>query len=79
MPQSCSLTKFKSTQRGICDCCSQNLCIQHLLGHNASLIAQLNPLTDEITMLGNRLKTLNFQNVVRSSRRKLEQMASRLP
>jgi hypothetical protein len=51
----------------------QQLCIQHLAEHNASLISQLNPLTDEINALGDRLQSLNIQNLVGDCHRKLEE------
>jgi hypothetical protein len=73
MSQFCAVTKCNRASRWLCDCCQQNLCLQHLNEHNASLISQLNPLTDEINALGDRLKTLNIQKIVGSGREKLEQ------
>ncbi|CAF2455618.1 unnamed protein product [Rotaria sp. Silwood2] len=73
MSQSCSIEKCIRKSRGLCDCCQQNLCLQHLNEHNASLISQLNPLTDETNALGDRLKTLNIQKTIGNSRQKLEQ------
>ncbi|CAF1003906.1 unnamed protein product [Rotaria sordida] len=73
MSQSCSIKKCIRTSRGLCDCCQQNLCLQHLNEHNASLISQLNPLTDEINALGDRLKTLSIHKAIADSREKLEQ------
>ncbi|CAF4916110.1 unnamed protein product, partial [Rotaria sp. Silwood1] len=73
MSQSCSIQKCVRTSRGLCDCCQQNLCLQHLNEHNSLLITQLNPLTDEINTLEDRLKTLNIQNTISNSRRKLEE------
>jgi hypothetical protein len=73
MSQQCAVTKCNRTSRGLCDCCQQNLCLQHLSEHNASLISQLNPLTDEINALGDRLKTLNIQKAVGGCHRKLEE------
>jgi hypothetical protein len=72
MSQQCAVTKCNRTSRGLCDCCQQNLCLQHLNEHNASLISQLNPLTDEINALGDRLKTLNIQKAVGGCHQKLE-------
>jgi hypothetical protein len=51
----------------------QQLCIQHLAEHNASLISQLNPLTDEINALSDRLQALNIQNLVGDCHQKLEE------
>ena len=72
MPQACAAMKCSHTSRGLCDCCQQQLCIQHLSEHNASLIAQLNPLTDEINLLHDCLKTLNLQKIVGDGYKKLE-------
>jgi hypothetical protein len=73
MSQACATLKCERISRGVCDCCKQNLCLQHLTEHNALLFSQLNPLTDDINALGDRLKTINIQDVVSGSRKKLEQ------
>ncbi|CAF3405103.1 unnamed protein product [Rotaria sp. Silwood1] len=73
MFQSCSINKCTRTSRGLCDCCQQKLCLQHLNEHNATLLAQLNPLTDQANTLGHRLKTLNIHTAIANSRQKLEQ------
>ncbi|CAF4005169.1 unnamed protein product [Rotaria sp. Silwood2] len=73
MSQSCSIKKCTRASRWLCDCCQQNLCLQHLNEHNASLISQLNPLTDEINALEYRLKTLDIQKPIVHSRQKLEE------
>jgi hypothetical protein len=73
MSQPCAATKCPRTSRGLCDCCQQNLCLQHLSEHNASLISQLNPLADEINALGDRLKSLNIEKITISGHKKLEQ------
>jgi hypothetical protein len=73
MSQTCAVTKCNRTSRGLCDCCQQHLCIQHLSEHNVLLISELNPLTDEINALGDRFKSLNIEKPVDSCRRKLEQ------
>ncbi|CAF2455540.1 unnamed protein product [Rotaria sp. Silwood2] len=73
MPQLCAIEKCTRKSRWLCDCCKQNICLQHLNEHNISLISQLNPLTDEINVLGVRLKTLNIQKIIDNNREKLEQ------
>jgi len=73
MSQPCAVAKCNRTSRGLCDCCTQHLCLQHLSEHNASLISQLNPLTDELNALGDRFSTLNIQEVVGGCRQKLEE------
>ncbi|CAF0914984.1 unnamed protein product [Rotaria sordida] len=73
MSQSCSIINCTRTSRGLCDCCQQYLCLQHLTEHNDLLISQLNPLTDEINTLADRLSRLNVQKIIADSRQKLEQ------
>ena len=73
MSQLCGVNKCSRTSRGLCDCCTQNLCLQHLNEHNTSLISQLNPLTDEINALGDRLNTITIQKTVDGYHRKLEE------
>ncbi|CAF4888543.1 unnamed protein product, partial [Rotaria sp. Silwood1] len=73
MSQLCFIKKCTRTSRGLCDCCQQSLCLQHLNEHNALLISQLNPLTDEVNALEDRLKILNIQKSIGNSRKKLEQ------
>jgi hypothetical protein len=41
MSQLCATQKCERTVRGLCDCCKQQLCLQHLNKHNLSLINQL--------------------------------------
>jgi len=77
MSQLCAVNKCIRASRGQCDCCNQQLCLQHLNEHNASLINQLNPLTDEFNALTDRLNTLNIENMTADSRRKLEQWRDR--
>ncbi|CAF2455442.1 unnamed protein product [Rotaria sp. Silwood2] len=73
MSQLCSIEKCTRTSRWLCDCCQQNLCLQHLNEHNELLISQLNPLTDEINALGNYLDTLSIHKEIADSREKLKQ------
>ena len=72
MSQSCAANKCSRTSRWLCDCCNQSLCLQHLNEHNALLVTKLNPLTDEINELGDRLKSFNIEQALVSCRRKLE-------
>ena len=72
MSQSCAANKCNRTSRGVCDCCQQNLCLQHLTEHNASLLSQLDPLTDQINELDGRLKSLNIEQAF-NYRQKLEE------
>ena len=65
MYQPCAATKCSRTAR--------RLCLQHLNEHNALLIAQLNPLADELNLLRDRLQTLNAGRSIDERRRQLEQ------
>lgn len=73
MSQSCSIKKCGRMSRALCDCCKQNLCLQHLNEHTALLMSQLNPLAQEINTVGHHLKTLNIQKTIEDGRRKLDQ------
>ncbi|CAF3723194.1 unnamed protein product [Rotaria sordida] len=73
MPQPCSIEDCTRTPRWVCDCCQQNLCLQHLNEHNDLLISQLNPLTLEIKALEDCLQALNIQKTIDNSREKLEE------
>ena len=73
MSTSCADANCKRISRALCHCCQQNLCIVHLNEHNDLLNSQLNPLTDEVNTLGERLKTINIEHVLGDCRQKLEQ------
>ena len=73
MSQACAISKCERTSRALCDCCLQNLCLQHLNEHNTALLAQLNPLTDEINTLGDRLNRIDLHESGSNCRQKLEQ------
>ncbi len=73
MSQRCSILKCGRASRAPCDCCKQHLCLQHLNEHNTLLISQLNPLTDEINALNERLKAYINHETILDCRRKLEQ------
>lgn len=72
MSQVCGVNKCDRTTRGLCDCCIQNLCLQHLTEHNALLVSQLDNLVDEINVLGDRLQAPSFQKLVDNCYQKLE-------
>jgi hypothetical protein len=72
MSQPCAIVTCKRVSRALCHCCQQNLCITHLNEHNDLLNSQLNPLTDEINVLSERLKTLNTKDILVSCHQKLE-------
>ncbi len=55
MSQPCATPKCERNSCAPCDCCKENLCLQHLYKHNALLVSQLNPLTDDINGLSDRI------------------------
>jgi hypothetical protein len=72
MSQPCDSPKCDRTSRASCDCCQQNLCLQHLHEHNGILVSKLNPLTDEINALGDRLNRMNVQQTLDQCHQKLD-------
>lgn len=73
MSQQCAIDGCKRLSRALCHCCQENICIVHLSEHSDLLNSQLNPLADEINILGDRLNSLNIQQKTIDSRQKLEQ------
>ncbi|CAF3364799.1 unnamed protein product [Rotaria socialis] len=73
MSHSCAVLQCERKFRALCDCCKQNLCLQHLTEHNMILVSQLNPLTNEIKALGERLESLKLHDIVRNGHQKLKQ------
>lgn len=73
MSQPCATPECERISRGLCDCCKQNLCLQHLGAHNALLVSQLNPLTDQINILNDRLKSFNIESATKDRHQKLEE------
>ncbi|CAF1014790.1 unnamed protein product [Adineta ricciae] len=73
MSQLCVTPKCQRTSRADCDCCRQPLCLQHLNEHNAKLMLQLNPLTDDLNSLNVRLKAIDVFEITHKGRQQLEQ------
>ncbi|CAF2455365.1 unnamed protein product [Rotaria sp. Silwood2] len=73
MSKRCAIEKCIRASRWLCDCCQQNLCLQHLNEHNALLISKLNSLNDGINELGDRLETKSIYKAITDNRQKLEQ------
>ncbi|UJR09269.1 hypothetical protein I4U23_013514 [Adineta vaga] len=73
MSQPCTIQKCERTSRAVCDCCNQNLCLQHLHEHNELLVTQLNPFIDTLNSLGERLNIYDFHGKVRDGHQALEQ------
>src|ERR1700722_12462051 len=71
--QPCAITSCKNASRALCNCCNQYLCRSHLNEHDDLLNSQLNPLADEINILGDRLNAINIQQKIGEHRRKLDQ------
>ena len=73
MSQPCAIATCKRVSRTLCYGCNQNFCREHMVEHDLSLNSQLNPLSDEINALGERLKSINLENTIGDSHQKLEQ------
>jgi hypothetical protein len=73
MSQPCAAKDCKRASRTLCHCCDQHLCRDHFNEHDDLLNSQLNPLTDEINALGDRLKAINLDKITNNSRQKLSQ------
>ncbi|CAF3561489.1 unnamed protein product [Rotaria sp. Silwood1] len=69
----CTINKCKRISRALCHCCNQDLCLLHLKEHNDMVIAQLNPLTDEINTIDNQLMTIDIKESIGECRKKLEE------
>ncbi len=72
MSQPCAIPSCKRVSRTLCYGCNQNFCREHMIEHDLSLNSQLNPLSDEINALGERLKSLKLENSNGDSHQKLE-------
>jgi hypothetical protein len=73
MSQPCAIQDCKRASRALCHCCNQNLCRDHFNKHDDLLNSQLNPLTDEINTLADRLTAINVDRITNDSRQKLNQ------
>jgi len=73
MSQPCAINNCKRASRTLCHCCNENLCRDHFNEHDDLLNSQLNPLTDEINALGDRLTAINIDKIKNNSRQKLDQ------
>ncbi|UJR21946.1 hypothetical protein I4U23_025015 [Adineta vaga] len=73
MSQSCAISTCRRVSRTLCYGCNQNFCREHMVEHDLSLNSQLNPLSDEINALGERLKSINLKNAIGITHQKLEQ------
>ncbi|CAF0936454.1 unnamed protein product [Rotaria sp. Silwood1] len=72
MSQLCAITTCKRLSRTLCYGCNQNFCREHIIEHDLSLNSQLNPLSDEINALSERLKSINLEKSIGDSYEKLE-------
>jgi hypothetical protein len=72
MSQPCAIPTCKRVSRTLCYGCNQNFCREHMIEHDLSLNSQLNPLSDEINALGERLKSINLENSIGDSHQRLE-------
>ncbi|CAF4136973.1 unnamed protein product, partial [Adineta steineri] len=63
MSQPCAIKTCKRASRTLCHCCNQNLCRDHFVEHDDLLNSQLNPLTDEVNALSDRLTAINLNKI----------------
>src|ERR1700722_16884972 len=68
----CAISTCKKESRTLCNCCNQYLCRPHFSEHDDLLNSQLNPLADDINILGDRLNAINIQQMIGDSREKLD-------
>ncbi|CAF2969709.1 unnamed protein product [Rotaria sp. Silwood2] len=73
MSQPCAIKTCKRASRTLCHCCNQNLCRDHFNEHDDLLNSQLNPLTDRVNVLGDRLTAIKIDNINNEYRQKLNQ------
>ncbi|CAF0852046.1 unnamed protein product [Adineta steineri] len=73
MSQPCAIKTCKRASRTLCHCCNQNLCRDHFVQHDDLLNSQLNPLTNEVNALSDRLAVINPNNIIDDSHEKLNQ------
>ncbi len=65
MSQRCAIQDCKRASRTLCQCCNQNLCRDHFNEHDDLLNSQLNPLTDEMNVLSDRLRAINIDKIIK--------------
>ncbi|CAF0938608.1 unnamed protein product [Adineta ricciae] len=73
MAQQCAISACQRASRALCHECNQNFCREHMIEHDLSLNSQLNPLSDEINALGERLKSINLEKAIGITHQKLNQ------
>ncbi len=73
MSQTCAISSCKRPSCALCHCCQQNICLPHLNEHQELLVSELNPLVDQINTLGDRLKTVDIDDMIGGARQKLEE------
>ncbi|CAF3862871.1 unnamed protein product [Rotaria sordida] len=69
----CTINKCKRISSALCHCCNQDICLLHLKEHYDKIILQLNPLTDEINTIDNRLITIDIKELIIEYCKQLEQ------
>ena len=72
MPVTCTVANCKRTSCASCHCCQKDICLYHLKEHQELLIAQLDPIVDQINVLENRVNTLDIERMIGDGREKLE-------
>ena len=72
MSEICAISSCKRPSCALCLCCQQKICLPHLKEHQDLLLAEINPLVDQINALGDRLKTFDPNEMIGNARQKLE-------
>ncbi|CAF2864357.1 unnamed protein product [Rotaria sp. Silwood2] len=73
MSRPCAIDNCKRVSRALCYCCHQNLCRDHLNQHDDILNSKLNPFTDEINQLNDRLDHIDAKSILEYSYEQLDQ------
>ena len=74
--QVCTIEGCKRISRALCHCCNKNICLLHIKEHYDRFIYELNPLTDEINILENRLISIDKKFLIEKFYQQLEQWRS---
>jgi hypothetical protein len=72
MSDPCKIPRCTRPSFALCHCCEKPICNFHINEHSELLLAQLNPLVDEINELNNQLQSVDVDQVNSDSREKLE-------
>jgi hypothetical protein len=71
MSQPCAIQTCKYKSSALCYCCNQNICTDHLNGHNELSKSGLNILNNEIINLNDQFKTFDVEKLIKDNRERL--------